>query len=65
MSTQEKDRAEETLCDRCERPGAERYHQNTRYVEEERNWVTLCSECRKENDEHWNQMWSDYYSDVL
>lgn len=52
-----------TKCDCCEGEGATRYRQNTQYIEEERNWVTLCPECRKENDEHWADMWSDFWSD--
>lgn len=52
-------------CDHCNLLGGERYRQNTQYVEEDRNWVTLCPKCRKENDEYWSQMWSDYYSDVF
>lgn len=55
----------DTLCTRCGHTGAVRYHQNTRYVEEESNWVTLCPDCRKENDEYWNDMWADYYRGCL
>jgi len=41
------------------------YHQRTRYVEEDRNWVTLCPVHRKENDEYWDDMWAEYYSGLL
>lgn len=54
-----------TVCQWCSKPGAERYHQRTQYVEEERNYVTLCKKCRADNDEHWADMWSDYYSGCL
>lgn len=54
----------------CERCGStdetvEHYHQNTQYVKEEQNWVTLCGPCRKENDEYWDAMWAEYYNGRL
>ncbi len=52
-------------CEECSRRGAIRYHQNTQYCEESRNWVTLCPECMIENDEHWRGMWADFYSSRL
>ena len=52
-------------CSGCDRLDAVRYRQNTRYVEDERNFVTLCPECRQKNDQHWSDMWADYYSDCL
>lgn len=56
---------EKVWCDRCDKEGAEKYRQDTKYVDEERNWVTLCPECREENDEYWVGMWSDYYASCL
>ncbi len=54
-----------TLCTRCGHVGAVRYHQPTQYVEEERNWVRLCPDCRKENDEYWYDMWAEHYRETL
>jgi hypothetical protein len=50
---------------RCDSKNATRYHQRTAYVKEEMNWVTLCPECAKGNDAHWDDMWKMYYSDCM
>ncbi len=52
-------------CDHCGRFGADTHRQNTRYCNDEDNIVTLCPECRRANDEHWRDMWSDYHSGLL
>jgi protein-arginine kinase activator protein McsA len=52
-------------CQNCEREDAVRYHQNTKFVDEERNWVTLCPPCAEENDEYWADMWSQYYQGCM
>lgn len=39
--------------------------QNTAYTDEESNWVFLCDECHKYNDEYWADMWSNYWSSRL
>ena len=39
--------------------------QNTHYENEESNWDFLCEECHEDNDEHWREMWSEYYSNVM
>lgn len=39
--------------------------QNTRYEDENSNWAFLCEECHEDNDEHWREMWSEYYADVM
>lgn len=54
-------------CPYCERYSTtvEKRRQNTAYVKEERNWVTCCLKCFKEIQEHWTNMWSDYYSNVM
>ena len=39
--------------------------QNTRYADDESNWVMLCDECATENDAYWAEMWADYYSMVM
>jgi hypothetical protein len=49
----------------CGRQDATRQRQNTAYMDEERNWVTLCPKCMKENDEEWADMWRDYYGGLL
>jgi protein-arginine kinase activator protein McsA len=52
-------------CEHCEREDAVRYRQNTMYVDESRNWVTLCPLCAEENDAHWADLWSQYYYELL
>lgn len=52
-------------CECCGDPGGVRYRQNTMYNDDERNFVTLCPECRIENDEHWEEMWKEYYRGLL
>lgn len=42
-----------------------RYHQYTRYVDCDRNWVNLCPECKELNDEQWKDMWEDLRMDIL
>jgi phage FluMu protein Com len=56
----------ELKCDFCEKVGADvvHYHQRTQYVEEERNWVNACPECKVRNDEYWDEMWADLYGDI-
>lgn len=49
----------------CKNMNTEKQRQNTRYVDDERNWVTLCPKCMKDNEEYWQDMWDDYYSDCL
>jgi len=54
---------------KCQHPNCElegtRYRQNTAYVDEELNWVTLCPEHTEENDKYWSDMWSMYYSGCM
>lgn len=49
----------------CENHNAARQRQDTKYVNDEHNWVTLCPNCAKANAEYWRNMWSDYYSSCL
>lgn len=49
----------------CDRNDAWTGHMNTRYEHEESNIATLCPECWKECHEHWNDMWTDYYSNCM
>jgi hypothetical protein len=46
----------------CPNQNAARQRQNTSFVEEERNWVTLCPACMAANAEHWERVWSELYS---
>ena len=39
-----------STCEHCGSDGALRYRQSTKYADESRNWITLCGECRVEND---------------
>lgn len=49
----------------CDSQEAWREHMNTRYENEESNYATLCAECWKECDEHWQQMWQEYHSNCM
>ena len=56
------------LCDGLYGPCFCRGHrrvQNTAYVDEKKNWVFLCDTCMEANDEHWDEMWREYYGSVL
>ena len=52
-------------CNNCGAPNGERRRQRTCYVDEESNYATLCPACHEVNDEHWDEMWRDYYSGLL
>ena len=39
--------------------------QRTAYYDDELNWVFMCDECMKYNNEYWNDMWNEYYSQVI
>jgi hypothetical protein len=47
----------------CTKPGIKR-RQRTAYVNDESNFVMLCEEHHKENDEYWNEQWEEYYRDL-
>ena len=49
----------------CGRNDAWKGHMNTRYEDEESNYVILCPDCWKECNEHWKEMWTDYYSNCM
>ena len=49
----------------CESKQAKRRRQNTQYVDDKQNWVTLCDDCFKECEEHWRAMWDEYYRGVM
>lgn len=55
-------------CQRCGKidpTDVARRHQNTRYVNEESNYATFCSDCQKEVDEYWDELWAEYYTGRL
>ena len=52
-------------CWRCSEGKAHMRRQNTKYEDDIRNWVQLCDSCAIENEKHWDEMWSDYYSGIL
>jgi len=52
-------------CQHCGRFGALTHYQNTAYVNDENNIVTLCPRCKELNDEYWRDMWADYHSGCL
>lgn len=56
----------ELKCDFCGKVGPDviNYHQRTQYVEEERNWVNACPECKGKNDEHWDEMWAELHREL-
>ena len=49
----------------CTRVDATLHRQNTAYVEDSMNWVTLCPDCAKENHAFWEEQWREYWSDKL
>lgn len=57
----------EAICPMCgeECDSVKRRRQNTRYANDEQNYVTTCKTCFEEIQEHWADMWSDYYSNIL
>jgi len=47
----------------CESENATRRRTNTQYVDEERNFATLCDSCWIKCKKYWSDMWADYYRD--
>ena len=43
----------------------EKRRQRTAYHDDDLNWVFLCDECMEMNQGNWDEMWSDYYHQVL
>lgn len=54
-------------CEHCGTESGEvvRHRQNTQYVNQEMNFVTLCPECKAENDEYWEERWAEYHSSCM
>lgn len=49
----------------CDSKNAVRYHMNTRYEDEESNYITLCPVCQEACNAHWDEMWREYYAIIL
>jgi len=49
----------------CTNMNATRIRMETAYEDEERNWRTLCPECQKACDAHWEEMWAEVYGGIL
>lgn len=47
-------------CPNCGDPAAYTARQNTAYVDDALNYVSLCEACHELNAEHWADMWADY-----
>jgi len=39
--------------------------QRTHYEDDSLNWFTGCKACKEENDDYWDDMWAEYYSDLM
>lgn len=53
------------ICQACGAKNASRNRQRTAYVDDEKNFSTLCPRCQDENDEYWDERWNEYYSSVM
>lgn len=45
----------------CGKPGV-LFHAHTAYHKTISNYHVHCPDCIKESDEHWDEMWKEYYS---
>lgn len=52
-------------CCHCGGAGAEYRRQHTAYQNEKSNWAWYCDPCQQMSDEHWDEMWAEYYRSVL
>jgi len=52
-------------CQCCGAMNATRQRQRTCYPNDEDNFKTYCPKCQEEEDEHWDDMWDEYYSMVM
>ena len=39
--------------------------QRTMYQDKYSNYFCGCKECREENNRYWDEMWEDYYKNIL
>ncbi len=51
-------------CPMCEKKKRDvmRRRQNTSYFNEALNWVVCCNECFDEIEQHWADLWAEYYA---
>ena len=49
----------------CDSEEAEVYRMNTRYLEDSRNYMTLCECCQEESSKFWAEQWFRYYSNCM
>ena len=49
-------------CQLCHQNMAYPRQMLSNYIDERRNWNTLCDECYDEIQDYWREMWQDYYS---
>ena len=51
------------LCPVCNTTcnSVEKRRQNTRYVNEDQNYIVSCVECYKNREEYWKEMWEEVY----
>ena len=49
----------------CGKYKAIRYHMNTAFVDDDRNYQILCPKCQEESDEYWAEQWQQYYAGCL
>lgn len=52
------------ICPYCEKQCEDiaRRRLNTRYGDEESNWITSCYSCWEERIDHYNELWDEYRS---
>lgn len=48
----------------CDKQGTWR-RQNTQYVNDKDNWKCFCKIHQKINDKYWEEMWKEYYNNVM
>ena len=53
------------ICERCKSNNASKNRQRTAYVDDSKNFATLCPTCQVEEDEYWDERWAEYYSGCM
>lgn len=56
-----------TICECCGllKHGVAKRRMNTNYTDHESNFIVSCQECFERSEEHWDEMWREYYSGQL
>lgn len=49
-------------CSQCGAMNASKNRQRTAYANDEANLAVLCPACQDDADQHWDDMWEEYYS---